>query len=188
MPASFISHSLPTCKLDVELVLWLENLDVQRAVWSEVFDSPGSEDGLMILPTLKTEWIKLAIMGREWEEGEEVRCKEIISDIRLKHCYSFPLKLLDGVKQCDLPWSGLMQFGGCKIYLSCFKHLFGKMCCFKWCLLFFHEDITLKIFVHNAPKPDVWSRNRPIIFFVKSVYLCRWLQKVCRQSQYWVTY
>lgn len=48
-----ISHSLPTCKLDVELVLWLENLDVQGAIWSKVFHCPGSEDGLMILRKLE---------------------------------------------------------------------------------------------------------------------------------------
>lgn len=48
----FISHSLPTCKFDVELVLWLENLDVEGAIWSKVFHCPGSEDGLMILRKL----------------------------------------------------------------------------------------------------------------------------------------
>lgn len=39
----------------MELVLWLENLDVKGAVWSEVFHCPGSEDGLMILRKLEME-------------------------------------------------------------------------------------------------------------------------------------
>lgn len=42
-----------TCKFDVELVFWLENLDVKGAIWSKVFHCPGSEDGLMILRKLE---------------------------------------------------------------------------------------------------------------------------------------
>lgn len=38
-----------TCKFDVELVLWLQNLDVKRTIWSKVFHCPGSENGLMVL-------------------------------------------------------------------------------------------------------------------------------------------
>lgn len=38
-----------TCKFDVELVLRLEDLDVQGAVWSEVFHRPGPQDGLVVL-------------------------------------------------------------------------------------------------------------------------------------------
>lgn len=37
----------------MELVLWLENLDVERAIWSKVFHCPGSEDGLMVLRKLE---------------------------------------------------------------------------------------------------------------------------------------
>lgn len=64
LPANLTSHSLPTCKFDMELVLWLENLDVQGAIWSEVFHRPGSEDGLMILRKLETE--------RDWDGWSEV--------------------------------------------------------------------------------------------------------------------
>lgn len=53
-PEYLISHSLPTCKFDVELVLGLENLDVEGAIRSKVFHCPGSEDGLMILRKLET--------------------------------------------------------------------------------------------------------------------------------------
>lgn len=53
-PEHMISHSLPTCKFDVELVLGLENLDVEGAIRSKVFHCPGSEDGLMILRKLET--------------------------------------------------------------------------------------------------------------------------------------
>ena len=38
-----------TCELDVELVLWFEDLDVEGAVGSKVLYRPGSEDGLVVL-------------------------------------------------------------------------------------------------------------------------------------------
>lgn len=38
-----------TCKFNMELILWLENLDIKGAVWCKVFHCPGSKDGLVIL-------------------------------------------------------------------------------------------------------------------------------------------
>lgn len=38
-----------TCELDVELVLRLEDLDVERAVGGKVLHGPGAQDGLVVL-------------------------------------------------------------------------------------------------------------------------------------------
>lgn len=38
-----------TCELDVELVFWLEDLDVQWAVGGKVLYGPGPKDGLVVL-------------------------------------------------------------------------------------------------------------------------------------------
>ncbi len=40
---------ISTCKFNMELVFRFENLDVKRAVRSEVFHSPGPQNGLVIL-------------------------------------------------------------------------------------------------------------------------------------------
>lgn len=38
-----------TSKLDVKLVLWLQDLHIERAVWGKIFHGPGSQDGLVVL-------------------------------------------------------------------------------------------------------------------------------------------
>lgn len=60
LPLSHTPHARPlahrrplrakhTCKLDVKLVLRLEDLDVERAVGSKVLHSPGAQNGLVVL-------------------------------------------------------------------------------------------------------------------------------------------
>lgn len=92
MTNNLISHSLPTCKFDMELVLWLENLDVKGAVWSEVFHRPCSKDGLVILRKLETESSEInGVAERESvrvQQREKKRKKPIINSaiiIPLKH-------------------------------------------------------------------------------------------------------
>lgn len=41
----------------MELILWLENLDIKGAVWCKVFHCPGSKDGLVILRRFDKELI-----------------------------------------------------------------------------------------------------------------------------------
>lgn len=67
-----ISRSLPTCKFDVEFILGLQNLDVEGAVWSKVFHSPCSEDGLVILRKLETESGEINAVA----QGEKERDRE----------------------------------------------------------------------------------------------------------------
>lgn len=57
--------SLITCKFDVELVLRLEDLNVEGAVWSKVFDSPGPQDSLVVLWRGEMRW-EVHRNGKKW--------------------------------------------------------------------------------------------------------------------------
>ena len=44
-----LNKHVHTCIFDMELIFWSEYLNIQRAVWSEVFHSPGSHYGVLVL-------------------------------------------------------------------------------------------------------------------------------------------
>lgn len=44
-----VHSSVFTCKFHMEFILWLQNLDVNGALWSEILHSPSSQNCLMVL-------------------------------------------------------------------------------------------------------------------------------------------
>lgn len=96
------AHGAPTCELDVELVLGLEDLHVEGAVGGEVLDGPGPQDGLVVLGAERV-WSALG-GGRGWGRGGALTAAVRSTSFRLLRMkQASPLSILQST---DLSWPG----------------------------------------------------------------------------------